>query len=90
MSPSGKASDFDSDKGWLYHPLVGSNPTIPAKYAGIAQLAEQRPRTAQVPGSTPGSSSKPYWSCLRLCGSAHYFTAISVKDQPGAHGVLRT
>ena len=58
MSPSGKASDFDSDKGWLYHPLVGSNPTIPAKYAGIAQLAEQRPRTAQVPGSTPGSSSK--------------------------------
>lgn len=20
MSPSGKASDFDSDKGWLYHP----------------------------------------------------------------------
>ena len=59
-------------------------------FAGIAQLVERRLRTAQVPGSTPGSSSKPYWSCLRLCGSAHYFTAISVKDQPGAHGVLRT
>jgi hypothetical protein len=58
MSPSGKASDFDSDKGWFHHPLVGSNPTIPAKCAGIAQLVERRPRTAQVLGSTPGSSSK--------------------------------
>lgn len=26
-------------------------------FAGIAQLVERRPRTAQVPGSTPGFSS---------------------------------
>lgn len=83
MSPSGKASDFDSDKGWLYHPLVGSNPTIPAKYAGIAQLAEQRLVQRRFPVRLRAPAPSPYWSCSRLCGSAHYFTAISVKDTAG-------
>ena len=61
------------------------------RYGPIAQLGERLPCKQEVGSSIlPGSTSKMCWICSRLCGSAHYFTAILVKILSAADEVLRT
>lgn len=58
MSPSGKASDFDSGQGLALPPARRFKSYHPCQICWNSSIGRARPRTAQVPGSTPGSSSK--------------------------------